>query len=129
MERVCAECGQNATRLRKERCNACYMRLYRGGEVQRGSTCASCGERRARVLSLAALEALVVVLCGNCAWVLASTRPRLTRVSDLAQRAAHERRRGERRRRSMAAPVERRLTPRRRADRTVRRTELDLSTD
>lgn len=129
MEKVCAECGQSATRLRKERCNACYMRLYRGGGVQLGSTCASCGERRAKVLSWTVLEARQVVLCGNCSFVLASTRPRLTHVGALAQRAAHERRRAERRRSSVTAPVERRLAPRRRADRTARKAELDLSTD
>ena len=93
----CTECGRTATRLRKDRCDACYMRLYRNGEVPPGSSCGACGERRRAVLAQADVGqggAVRAVLCGNCALVLARTRPRLETVAELATRVARERRRG-----------------------------------
>jgi len=46
MEKFCNECREPAARVRKGRCDACYMRLYRRGAPVRGDRCAACGERR-----------------------------------------------------------------------------------
>jgi hypothetical protein len=34
MDRTCGECGAGAARLRKGRCDACYMRQYRRPRVE-----------------------------------------------------------------------------------------------
>jgi|SoiMethySBSTD1v2_1073268.scaffolds.fasta_scaffold339470_3 hypothetical protein len=86
MEKVCNECREPAARVRKGRCDACYMRLYRRGAPVRGDRCAACGERRLPALDLAKIEGAPVVLCGNCCLVLARTRPRLTSVEELKLR-------------------------------------------
>jgi hypothetical protein len=86
MERTCSECRQPAARLRKGRCDACYMRQYRRGAPEPGDRCAACGERRLRVLEPARLGEASIVLCGNCALVLERTRPRVGTIPELAAR-------------------------------------------
>jgi len=93
---TCTTCGRAATRLRRERCDACYMRLYRNGELPRAAVCIGCGERRQSVLSKASLG----VLCGNCSH-LAKTRPAVRNLADLRRRAARERRTGAADRRAL----------------------------
>jgi hypothetical protein len=114
MDVICAECGRAAARLRKDRCDACYMRLYRNGEIPGGAECRTCGERRRQVLTLAAVGEEKLVLCGNCALVLGRARPRVDTVEKLAARVARERRRAavpvpneRRRRRAHAEPAPR----------------------
>jgi hypothetical protein len=86
----CIECGRASTRLRKDRCNACYMRLYRNGELAGDACCAACGERRKHVLTNSDLGE---VLCGNCALVLQRARPRPASLAELVRRVSRERRR------------------------------------
>ncbi len=83
MDLVCAECGRTATRLRRERCNACYMRLYRHGEIPDDARCAGCGERRHEVLVFARVGGRKVILCGNCQVILSRRRPEARRLEDL----------------------------------------------
>jgi hypothetical protein len=90
---TCTACGRTATRIRRERCDACYMRLYRHGELPAGAACVGCGERRRSVL----VPARLGVLCGNCS-VLARARPAIRNVGELKRRAARERRAGVERR-------------------------------
>jgi hypothetical protein len=78
-DKLCGECRRPARRLRKDRCDACYMRLYRNGELPDGAACAACGERRRVFLTGAELG----VLCGNCALVAERTRPRVESIDDL----------------------------------------------
>src|SRR5215470_14881473 len=93
----CGECGREAARLRRGRCDACYMRLYRNGEVADGARCVACGERRKQVLAAARLD-VTVVLCGNCSLVLNRTRPRIATVDELRRSVVRERRgQGDRR--------------------------------
>src|SRR5881628_2293316 len=96
---VCGECGKRAPRLRKDRCDACYMRLYRGGEIAEGAACASCGEQRRAVLLHVEIGDREAVVCGNCQVVLARTRPRIATVEDLRTRITRDRRVGAFRRR------------------------------
>jgi hypothetical protein len=104
MDKTCSECREPAARLRKGRCDACYMRLYRRGAPARGDRCAACGERRLPALDLARLGGASVVLCGNCCLVLSRARPRLTSVEDLKSRLA-SRHIPERRSRFMRPPA------------------------
>ncbi len=106
MDKACAECGAPAARLRKGRCDACYMRQYRHGEPARGDRCAACGERRLPVLELVKLGGVEAVLCGNCAVVLARARPRIESIEELRRRL--ERRHVPERRESF---IERTSTP------------------
>src|SRR5688572_27774186 len=92
--KLCVECGKGAPRLRKERCDACYMRLYRGGEVPPGASCAGCGEERRAVLVNAELGGAEVVICGNCQVVLARARPRLAAIEELRGKVTRDRRTG-----------------------------------
>jgi hypothetical protein len=126
MSLTCAECGRAAARLRKDRCDACYMRLYRNGELPGGAACRTCGERRRPVLTQAQVGEEKVVLCGNCALVLGRVRPRVDSVAKLEARVQRERRREERRRALAATDVERRQAGRRASD-AVRL--LDLGVD
>jgi hypothetical protein len=102
---ICTECGRSAARLRKDRCDACYMRLYRGGEIPEGACCAACGERRREVLVRAELGPAEEIVCGNCAVLLRRVRPRLLTIADLRARALRERRRSDRR--DFGAPMRR----------------------
>jgi hypothetical protein len=119
-QKVCGECGKPARRLRKTRCDACYMRLYRNGEPEPGAVCAVCGERRRQVLAMAEVGEVAAVLCGNCSLVLVRTRPRIETLIDLVKRVDRERR-GVPDRRRLVAPVpeERRAAYRRVADRAA----------
>jgi hypothetical protein len=92
--KVCSECRAECRRLRRERCNACYMRLYRSGEVTEGTACNGCGERRRELLCTEEMHGTQVVVCGNCALVLRRTRPRLGSVAELRTRMTRERRAG-----------------------------------
>ena len=121
--KTCSECGQGATRLRRERCDACYMRLYRSGEVPAGSSCGGCDERRRELLCLEAVYGAEVVVCGNCALVLRRTRPRLASVDELRRRLRRERRG---RAGAGAAPVRRRVADRRPAPKA---STFDVSCD
>jgi hypothetical protein len=93
-DKTCAECRKASRRLRKGRCDACYMRLYRNGEPSAGASCAACGERRRPVLVMAEIGGTAEVLCGNCSLVLLRARPRIDTLAELiarreaAQRAA-----------------------------------------
>lgn len=89
MDKTCNECGLAAGRLRKGRCDACYMRHYRNPEVDGGATCAACGERRRPLLEVVRLADQAVTLCGNCSLVLARTRPRIDTVETLRTRLSH----------------------------------------
>ncbi|MSP17794.1 MAG: hypothetical protein EXR73_14510 [Myxococcales bacterium] len=93
-EKLCTECGRTAARLRRSRCDACYMRLYRGGEIPAGACCGGCGEPRRVVLVFADVGEGEVVLCGNCQVVLARTRPRAASLVILQQRIVRDRRAG-----------------------------------
>jgi hypothetical protein len=119
---ICAECGRAAARLRKDRCDACYMRLYRNGEIPTGADCRTCGERRRQVLTIAAVGDDKVVLCGNCALILGRARPRVDTVAKLAARVARERRRA-----AVPVGVERRRS--RKGDVAPRDNWLDLAVD
>jgi hypothetical protein len=99
MEKTCSECRQPASRLRKGRCDACYMRQYRHGAPEPGDRCAACGERRRLSLDLTPLG----VLCGNCSLVVARTRPRIGSVDEL--RARLGRKHGPERRGRLARPL------------------------
>jgi hypothetical protein len=91
-ERRCVECQKSAVRLRRDRCDACYMRLYRGGDVPSGASCGGCGERRRELLCVETVGSGDAVVCGNCALVLRRARPRLTSLAELARRRGRERR-------------------------------------
>lgn len=118
MQKTCGECGAASTRLRKGRCNACYMRIYRRGEVGEGACCEVCSERRRAVLAMTELDDRAVVLCGNCTLVLVRTRPRIDTVSELARRVSRERRIIPDRRRIYASTdVDRRVAYRRSVER------------
>lgn len=108
----CSECGKEAARLRRDRCDACYMRLYRGGDVPAGAVCGGCGERRRELLCLEPLGSEHAVVCGNCALVLRRARPRLTSLGELARRRTRERRGTS----SVGAWREEEAMPKRRAD-------------
>lgn len=97
MALVCTECGGGATRLRRGRCNACYMRLYRNGEIADGARCAACGERRKDLLTSVRVQE-TVVLCGNCSLILHRARPAPGSVDELRRRVTRERRGGPERR-------------------------------
>jgi hypothetical protein len=125
----CTECGRPSLRLRKDRCNACYMRLYRNGEVAAGARCAACGERRRQVLQHVRLGGDRPVLCGNCALVLSRARPRPPSLADLAHRVARERRRLADRRRPTAAALVEARRGRRFADRLPSPPPLDPAVD
>src|SRR5688500_18040219 len=118
---TCSECGRGASRLRKERCNACYMRLYRNGEIPVGASCACCAERRRQFLVHAELAGGEICLCGNCSLVLARTRLRAESLDELKLRVARERRR--------AVVAVGGGTARRRADRIFAAPALDPSID
>jgi hypothetical protein len=90
--KLCSECGKEAARLRRDRCDACYMRLYRGGDVPAGAVCAGCGERRRELLCMETLGSEDQVVCGNCALVLRRARPRLGSIAELRRRRTRERR-------------------------------------
>jgi hypothetical protein len=124
--KLCAECGRNASRLRRDRCDACYMRLYRGGEVTAGAKCSGCDERRRELLCHETVGGVETVVCGNCALVLRRTRPVLATVSELRRKMTRERRARE-----LALPA---TTGRRAADRTIPaamrpRPSFDVSVD
>jgi len=119
--KTCLECRQAVTRLRRERCDACYMRLYRGGEVPAGSSCGGCDERRRELLCFEPVAGAETVVCGNCALLLRRTRPRLTSVAELRRRQTRERRA---RRGAGPAPVQRRAS-----DRRTRASAFDVSCD
>jgi hypothetical protein len=120
--KTCLECGQSAARLRRERCDACYMRLYRGGEVPEGSACGGCDERRRELLCLEPVAGADAVVCGNCALLLRRTRPRLASLADLRRRQTRERRGA---RAGSGAPA----TRRRASDRPPARPAFDVSCD
>ncbi len=131
MDHKCIECGGATLRLRKDRCNACYMRLYRGGELPLGACCAGCQDRRREVLQNVELEAGVAVLCGNCGLIFQRTRPKLRTVRDVIRRIARDRRLMSDRRQadSIFAP-DRRSEPRRSTDLTrARATPFDPALD
>jgi hypothetical protein len=117
---TCAECGKRAPRLRKDRRDACYMRLYRGGEIAAGAVCAGCDEPRRAVLVHAELGDVETVVCGNCSVIIARTRPKLASVADLRARVTRDRR---------SAPFRRRDDGRRIADRLPEPPHLDPSID
>ena len=122
--KTCLECGQSAARLRRDRCDACYMRLYRGGgEVPVGSACGGCDERRRELLCFEAVAGADVVVCGNCALLLRRTRPRLATVADLRRRQTRERR-GARASGGVEAETQRRSS-----DQTPARAAFDVSCD
>jgi hypothetical protein len=125
--KTCSECGQSAARLRRERCDACYMRLYRSGEVPAGSSCAGCDERRRDLLCFEAVRGAQVVVCGNCALVLRRTRPRLGSVAELRGRLTRERRR--RGGAGAAASARSRRASDRRAERQGSSSGFDVSCD
>ena len=90
MAKTCLDCGAPADRLRKHRCDACYMRIYRNGEVSPGSRCAACGEDHAGVLLNSDVAGTPVVLCGNCWVVKARARPQsLSALISEVVRSAH----------------------------------------
>ena len=91
MEKRCGECREPVARLRKGRCDACYMRVYRRGEPAAGARCAACGERRRPLLDLAKIGGVAEVLCGNCALVLSRSRPHIASVDELRRRLAADR--------------------------------------
>ncbi len=117
--KLCSECGRGAQRLRRERCDACYMRLYRGGEVVPGAQCVGCDERRREILCHEELGGNAMVVCGNCALVLRRTRPVMASVGELRRKMTRERRA-----RSLALELGRRA-----ADRTRQRPSFDVSVD
>jgi predicted metal-binding protein len=90
--KTCSECGEAASRLRRERCDACYMRLYRAGEVPVGGSCGGCDERRRELLCLEPVGGADAVVCGNCALLLRRTRPRIANLDELRRRRTRERR-------------------------------------
>src|SRR5262245_42806965 len=90
---TCIECGRSAPRLRRERCSACYMRLYRNGEVPDGASCAGCGERRRGLLTRVTLGEAAIG-CGNCSLCVDKTRPPIATLAELRARVARERRSG-----------------------------------
>ena len=130
MDKLCAECRRPARRLRRDRCDACYMRLYRNGEVPEGAACAACGERRRVVLTLVQLADRDEVVCGNCALLAERTRPRPASVDDVRRLSSRERR-VIADRRVAARPVvsERRQGPRRASERRFEAPALDPSID
>lgn len=130
-DKTCGECGQAARRLRKQRCDACYMRLYRNGTIPEGAACGACGERRRVVLVRITLGEAETVACGNCALILERTRPRIGGLEELARLAARERRLVPDRRRTsgFAIPEDRRQTSRRLDERAADRLELDPTID
>lgn len=107
-EKLCAECRTPARRLRKGRCDACYMRLYRNGEPTTGASCAACGERRRPVLAMAEVGGDAVVLCGNCSLVLVRARPRVDSLDELVSRRGLVQRVTPERRRLIARDPDRR---------------------
>ena len=118
MDKTCGECRATSRRLRKGRCDACYMRLYRNGEPDACARCAACGERRRPLLTMAEMNDTPCVLCGNCALVLTRARPRIDNIAALAARIDRERRRTpERRLGPLPVEHERRIASRRRNDR------------
>ncbi len=134
-DKTCAECRLPSRRLRKGRCDACYMRLYRNGEPSAGASCAACGERRRPVLAMAEVGGDAVVLCGNCSLVLVRARPRIESLADLirrreiAQRAVLDRASGaipERRRLLAREPARREPTAGQPAQAAYRRTAADF---
>ena len=130
MDKVCVECRRAARRLRQDRCDACYMRLYRNGEVPDGAACACCGERRRLVLTIGEVGLEEPVLCGNCALVADRTRPRVETLDELRRLAARERRvLDDRRVSSMPVYPDRRLGPRRAGERLPASPSLDPSID
>ena len=84
--KTCTECGNAATRLRKQRCNACYMRQYRNDEVPDGDRCAGCGEAEFDFLARSRLGNEPTTLCGNCLLVVRRTRPLIQGVDTLRTR-------------------------------------------
>src|SRR5688572_2348387 len=96
---LCSDCHRPASRVRKGRCNACYMRLYRRGEIPDGAACAACAERRKAVL----VHTTVGVLCGNCAVVL--DRARAAGLDELRRLMIRERRAAPRDLSPAPAPV------------------------
>lgn len=94
----CGDCGKMVARLRRRRCDTCYMRVYRRGEVPLGASCVACGETRQEVLVTSAVGDMPCVLCGNCDVV--KTRARVADLADLRRLAVPARRAG---RYSMAA--------------------------
>jgi hypothetical protein len=125
--KTCLECGQTAVRLRRERCDACYMRLYRGGEVPEGSACGGCDERRRELLCLEPVAGADAAVCGNCALLLRRTRPRLASLAELRRRQTRERRAA--RAGSPGSPGSPAPTKRRASDRTLPRPAFDVSCD
>ena len=117
----CSECGRAAPRLRRDRCSACYMRLYRNGEVPDGASCAACGERRRGLLTQVKLHEPAIV-CGNCSLILSKTRPPIGTVTELRLRVVRERRSGDDRRSAWRGG-------RRGADRIVPRPAFDPTVD
>jgi hypothetical protein len=89
---ICGECGKTAKRLRKDRCDACYMRLYRGGQLPEEARCCACSERRRAVLARVELGGGHVIVCGNCALIVSRARPPLADVAALRARVARDRR-------------------------------------
>lgn len=132
-EKTCGECGQSARRLRKQRCDACYMRLYRNGTIPEGAACGACGERRRVVLVRVTIHEVESIACGNCALILERTRPRITSIQELVRLAARERRLVPDRRRGSpldVVPGDRRMTSRREGERAPEpRATLDPSID
>lgn len=131
-EKTCGECGSPARRLRKQRCDACYMRLYRNGTIPDGAACGACGERRRVVLVRVTIHEVESIACGNCALILERTRPRITSIQELVRLAARERRLLPDRRRGVPldVPGDRRMGSRREGDPTpAPRTTLDPSID
>ena len=130
MTKLCAECRRPARRLRRDRCDACYMRLYRNGEVPEGAACVGCGERRRVVLTLVEVGGRDEVLCGNCALLAERTRPRPLSVEEVRRLRARERRVVADRRvgRSSFQP-DRRRGPRRESERLYAPPALDPSID
>jgi hypothetical protein len=120
----CSECSREAPRLRKERCDACYMRLYRGGDVPVGSVCAGCDERRRELLCQEDVHGKPEIVCGNCALLLRRARPRLASVSELRGKRVRDRRRG-----GGAAAGERRRSSDRAAAVGSARPAFDVSVD
>jgi hypothetical protein len=89
---MCAECRQPARRLRRQRCDACFVCVDRDGELPDGVPCLVCGERRRLFLQRVTIVERPMVMCGNCSLVAQRARPRVMTVEYLRRMVSRERR-------------------------------------
>lgn len=94
---TCEVCNATVNELRRGRCWGCYARWVDARPVGVGARCATCPEKRRRVLKTVELHGSWLPMCFNCAGQLLHIDPLPPTLAELKKLVSRERRGIERR--------------------------------